>query len=156
MIDGEPPMPLSPAPGRNTEHQALVPLTPFTEQFRAYYPEIREQVNKIMAACEGQHAQRARSALLQIQNEVADFLSRTADGQSAAVLGAYRDYHATYQALGLPDLLPYVHAQDFMGLRQAVETFDHKIQAILTQHGVALNRIATPEALGKLEEFWQQ
>ena len=138
------------------EHQAMVTLTPFAEQFRAYYPEIREQINKILAACEMQNAQRALSAIVQIQNEVADFLSRTADGQSAADLGVYRDYQATYQALGLPDLLPYVHAQDFIGLRQAVETFDHKIQAILTQHGVALNRIATPEELDKIEEFWQR
>lgn len=138
------------------EHQALVTLTPFAEQFRAYYPEIREQINKILAACEMQNAQRALSAIVQIQNEVADFLSRTTDGQSAADLGTYRDYHAAYQALDLPDLLPYVHAQDFNGLRQAAATFDHKIQAILTQHGVALNSIATPEALDKLAEFWQR
>ena len=137
------------------EHQALTPLTPFAEQFRAYYPEIREQCNKILAACEAQHAQRALSALLQIQNEVADFLSRTADGQSAAELGAYHDYQATYLALGLPDLLPYVTAQDFVGLQQAVATFDHQIQAIITQHGVALNSIATPDELDKLADFWQ-
>lgn len=137
------------------EHQTLTPRSSFAEQFRAYYPEIREQYNKILAACEEQNAQRALSALLQIQNEVADFLSRTTDGQSATELGAYHDYHATYQALGLPDLLPYVTAQDFVGLRQAVETFDHQIQAIITQHGVALNSIATPDELGKIEDFWQ-
>lgn len=137
------------------EHQALVTPTPFAEQFCAYYPEIREQFNKIWAACARQDALRALAAIVQIQNEVADFLSRTADGRSAAELGTYHDYSAAYQALGLPDLLPYLNIQDFAGLRQATEVFDAQIQALLTHQGVALNTLSTPDELAKLDTYWQ-
>lgn len=137
------------------EHQMLVTPTPFAEQFNAYYPEIREQINKIWAACAYQDPQRALAAVLQLQNEVADFLSRTADGESAAEVGSYSDYSAAYQALGLPDLLSYLNAQDFHGLRHAAEIFDAQLQVLLTRHGVALNTLATSEDLTKLDTYWQ-
>lgn len=138
------------------EHQALVTPAPFAEQFNAYYPEIREQVNKILAACTRQDPQRALAAILQIQNEVADFLSRSTDGRSTAEVGSYSDYSTAYQALGLPDLLAYLHLQDYPGLCHAAETFDAQIQALLTHHGVALNTIATPDELLTLDTYWQQ
>lgn len=138
------------------ELQAQQPLVPFAEQFRAYYPELREQINKIVAACELQHAQRALAAVVQIQNEVADLLSRTVDGQSAAGLHAYSDYSMAYQQLALPDLIGYIGQRDFVGLRQAAEALDHKMRVLLTHHNVALNIISTPAELADLAAIWNR
>jgi predicted nucleotidyltransferase len=140
----------------NAQQREIGAITPFAEQFHAYYPEIREQLNKIETACDLKNNQRALSAIVQIQNEVADSLARSVDGKSSSGLNPYAAYNASYEAAGLPDLMRYIPSQDFDGLRKAIDDFDRKIQALLTQNNVPLNHLAAEEELDNLDSIWNR
>jgi predicted nucleotidyltransferase len=131
-------------------------ITPLADAFRAYYPEIREQLNKIETACDLRNSQRALSAVVQIQNEVAAVLSQTVDGRSSSGLQPYVAYSAAYEAADLPNLIEFIALRDFDGLRTAVAEFDRKIQALLAHNNVSLNRITSEDELNNLDLIWNR
>jgi predicted nucleotidyltransferase len=130
--------------------------TPFADLFRAYYPEIREQLNKIETACDLRNSQRALSAIVQIQNEVADSLSRSVDGKSSSGLNPYAAYSPAYETAGLPNLIEFIAPRDFGGLRTAVAEFDREIQRLLARNNVPLNRITAEDELKNLDPIWNR
>jgi predicted nucleotidyltransferase len=140
----------------DTQLREISEIIPFAHQFRAYYPEIREQLNKIETACDLCNSQRAFSAIVQIQNEIAAILSQTVDGRSSSDLQPYAAYSAAYEAADLPNLIEFIAPGDFDGLRMAVAGFDRKIRKLLAQNNVPLNRITSTDELNNLDSIWNR
>lgn len=125
-----------------------------SQVFTSYYPEIKEQINKILSACDRKDVIAAASACKNIQKELAQFLATAFEQKDFSGFNIYSEYNATYDSFGLPNIVSYVDKSNFGILREKVSEFDVKIRTMLSDNSVPLNIV---ESKGELDmNFWHR
>ncbi len=109
------------------------------------YPELKGDILHLMLACERQEP--ANFNLISLYHELMIHMAWAFSGISYSDFNSLADYEQDLAALGFPDLLPAVEAQDFDLLYEQCITFDQRLRQYLTENGVALNAFADLDAL---------
>jgi hypothetical protein len=86
--------------------QASVPAasTP-QDEFRHAYPELRDMVDKLLAACGRQDPVAVSLGAWRLQSELAMMISRTINGAGHKDFNQYEDLASDYRKIGFPDLM---------------------------------------------------
>ena len=121
--------------------------TPFPVLFNAAYPEFKGDVQHVKLACEREDMFMLRESLLSLYHELMVHMAEAYTGIEYSSFNSIADYEQDLDALGFPNLWPYVVAEDYAGLHQAVGQFDEQLRAFLSEQGVGLNAFATLEEL---------
>lgn len=117
----------------------------FPAVFDSAYPELKGDIQHLMLACERKDM--FGSTLTSLYHELMIHMSQALTGIEYSDFNSLMDYEQDLVALGFPNLLPYVAAQDFEGLHQQCQVFDQRLQDYLTEKGVALNKFDTLDEL---------
>jgi hypothetical protein len=115
--------------------------------FACYYPEAREQLVKILVACEKRDTALAICACKQIQSEVARFLACATEQVDYSDFNIYSEYSSGYVSLGLPDIISCAAESNFDVLRDRVAELDTKLRKILADNSVGLNIVESKDHL---------
>lgn len=103
------------------------------------YPEIKEQLLKIINCSKDKNYISTMSAVMQIQNELAQFLGIAFEGIDYNNFFTFDEYRSIYDSYGLPNLLLPLLKKDFNSLIEETHKFDKIIREILTSNGISLN-----------------
>lgn len=126
--------------------QSLVCQQPTCAVFDGSYPEIKDGLGKVIAACEGQRPVAASAAAWFAQVDLSLMLNALHNSASHAHFNLYREFALLYRQLGFPDLMPAT-AGDLPKLADQVKVLDGRVRQWLQEQSVALCEFAT------LEEF---
>jgi hypothetical protein len=85
--------------------------------------------------------------LTSFYHELMLHMAQALTGVAYSSFNSLAEYEQDLVALGFPDLLPYVAAKDFAGLRQQCLLFDRRLQQFLQEHGAVLNTFASLDEL---------
>jgi len=121
----------------------------YREQFRQCYPEIRDDLGKLLNACERGDPVAASAEAWLLQSEVALMLSQTTEGMPHGDFNLYGEFGSLYRELGLPDLMRFAR-QDLEALAEQTTLFDKKLRRFLEDQSVDLCEINT---LAELRDF---
>lgn len=117
--------------------------TSFAAIFDAAYPELKGDLQHVILACERQDM--FNFNLTSLYHELMIHTAQAFTGVAYSSFNSLAEYEQDLTAFGFPDLLPYVAASDFAGLRQQCLLFDQRLQQFLRENGAALNTFATLE-----------
>ena len=117
----------------------------FAEVFYNAYPELKNDLQHLMLACERQEPFNIN--LTALYHELMIHMAQVCTGVEYSSFNSLAEYEQDLAGLGFPDLLPYVTAWDFAGLYEQCRIFDQRLQQYLTEHEVALNSFATVDDL---------
>jgi hypothetical protein len=123
----------------------------FAAVFDSAYPELKGDLQHLVLACERRDM--FNFNLMSIYHELMIHIARAFTGVEYSSFNSLAEYEQDLVALGFPDLLSYVLAEDFAGLQQQCEAFDQHLKTFLCERSVALNSFAT---LDELEVFLQE
>lgn len=124
--------------------------TNFPAAFEAAYPELKRDLQGVMAACERQDMFSLRSSLLSLLREMSLGVAQVMTGVQYSGFNSLGDYEQNLAVLGFPPLLPLANAGDFAGLQRQCPAFDQRLREFLVERSVKLNTFAT---LGELQEY---
>ncbi len=120
--------------------------TTVREQFQQVYPEMRDLVRKLLAACErGDHVVASAEAWF-LQSDVTLMLNQTAEGISHSDFNLYCEFDSMYSELGFPDLMKFASG-DLKELSEQAKLFDEKFRHFLEDQSVDLCEINTIDEL---------
>lgn len=119
----------------------------FPEAFDSAYPELKGDLQHLMLACERQDMYNFN--LVSIYHELMIHIAQALTGIKYSGFNCISEYEQNLEALGFPNLLPYVVDKDFAGLHHQCQLFDQHLQKFLTEHSVALNVFGTLDELQK-------
>jgi predicted nucleotidyltransferase len=121
------------------------------EVFRRSYPEIRDTLRKLLAACEQGDPVAASAEAWLLQSEVALMLSEATEGVAHGDFNLYGELGSTYRDLGFPDLMRFTSG-GLEALAEQARLFDEQLRRFLEHHSVDLCEIDT---LDELDQFLQ-
>ncbi|MGD8244039.1 MAG: nucleotidyltransferase domain-containing protein [Anaerolineae bacterium] len=124
----------------------------YRAQFRQCYPEIRDALGKLLAACERGDQIAASAEAWLLQSQVASMLSHTRKGTAHSDFNLYWEFGSLYQEVGLPDLMQAASG-DLEALGEQARLFDEKLRCFLEDQSVDLCEINT---LDELSDFLQR
>lgn len=129
--------------------QGTIPSkTTVRDQFRQAYPEMRDIVSKLLAACErGDHVAASLEAWL-LQSDVTLMLSQTAKGIGHSDFNLYSEFESLYRKHGFPDLMKYTSGE-LKDLSEQTRFFDERLRRFLGDQSVDLCEIQTLDELRK-------
>lgn len=114
--------------------------------FAGAYPEIKDQVGKLISACGRRDPVTASAAAWAAQCEVSLMLASLRNEAGYCDFNLYSEYAHLYRQIGLPDLMRHP-ADDPSGLARQADLFDFRVRQWLCDQSVGLNSFDT------LEEF---
>jgi hypothetical protein len=121
------------------------------ERFDQVYPEMKDIVRKLLAACDAGDRVAASLEAYSVQNDVASILATTEDAPPRRSYTPYADFAAGYRRADLPDLIA-LSSGPLDELAGAALRFDNRLRDRLTEHGTDLCEFATIDELrGALE-----
>ncbi len=127
---------------RAEQHVQVRHIT-FAEALDSAYPELKGDLQHVLLACERRDMFLLHDKLMSLYHELLVHVTQATTGVAFSDFNSLAEYEQDLSALGFPALWPYVVAQDYAGLHTQVQVFDQRLQAFLTEHGVALNAYAT-------------
>jgi hypothetical protein len=116
------------------------------DQFHRAYPEIKDKLRKLLAACERGDQVAASAEAWLLQSEVTLMLQATAEGMGHADFNRYSELDGAYRELGLPDLLALT-AGELHTLAAAARHFDRQLRRLLEGHAVDLCEVDSLDEL---------
>lgn len=127
--------------------QATLPAeATVAEQFEQAYPELKDMVGKLLAACARGDRVAAGAQAWMLQSELALMLSATEDGAGRDDFNLYGEFDAPYRALGFPDLLR-LSSGSLEALGEQARLLDQLLRRFLSERSVALCEVGTLEEL---------
>lgn len=117
----------------------------FPKVLNSAYPELKGDIQHLMLACERRDM--FGSTLTSLYHELMIHMAQAITGIAYSDFNNLPEYEQDLVALGFPDLLPYVAAQDYDGLHEQCQVFDQRLQTYLTEKEVALNKFDTLDEL---------
>jgi hypothetical protein len=136
-----------------SEMAAFAKPSPAHEVLAEGYPFVFEYVNKVLSACSKREAVRARYAALQLQDELAEMLSRIRNGMGGSPASQAGDHRAAYLAEDFPDLMEPAVAGDLPRLAARARDLDEHTRQWLREHSMPLNIL---NGIGALERFLEE
>ncbi len=127
--------------------QQSLPALSIGEAFKGAYPEFKDALNKVVAACRAGQRRAALAAAWSAQRELDSLLAATLHGAVDRRFNRYDEVAAAYRALALPQLLAD-DVSDLDALAIRVARTDEILRTLLATNGVDLNEFAD---LGELE-----
>lgn len=133
---------LSTTRGLLLAEQAALPgeKRPLAKVLDGGYPELKGDILHLMLACERRDPVNVN--LISLYHELMIHMAWAFSGISYSDFNSIADYEQDLAALGFPELLPYVEAQDFDRLHEQCIAFDGRLREYLTENNVALNSFA--------------
>jgi hypothetical protein len=122
------------------------------EQFQQVYPEMRDTVAKLLAACERGDAVVAHAEAMLLQHDVTLTLNRTTDGIGDSDFNLYSELAAVFRELQFPDLLKFA-SSSLQELSEQAKLFDERLRWFLREHSVDLCEFKT---LDEIEQSLQR
>lgn len=119
---------------------------PIAEAFDEVYPEMKDIVRKLLAACEAGDQVAANLEAYNLQKDVTSILCETEGGIAHRRLARYEEQAAAYREAGLPDLMA-LSASPLNELADATRRFDSRLRTLLREHGADLCEFASIEEL---------
>jgi hypothetical protein len=127
--------------------QSTIPSdTTHRKQFRQCYPEIRDDLGKLLSACERRDRVAASAQAWLLQSEVTLMLSQATEGLAHGDFNLYCEFGLPYRELGLPDLVQFAR-QDLEALAEQSRLFDSKLRNFLEDQSVDLCEFDTSDEL---------
>jgi hypothetical protein len=123
---------------------SLPPRATVQEQFKQSYPELKDEVSKLPAACAKGEPVAASAGAWALQHELTMMLSDTEPGPGRPDFNLYHEFASAYRGLGFPDLLTVGGLDD---LAQQTGLLDERLRRWLGGESVSLCEFET------LEEF---
>ncbi len=117
--------------------QTIPASTTVSEQFRQLYPEVKDKVGKLLAACARGDSVAAHAEALHLQREVALTLHATEQGAGGDDFNLYSELEGPYSALQLPDLIASCSGS-LQELAAEAGRFDEKLRLTLSDQSVDL------------------
>ena len=115
--------------------------TTFPAIFDGAYPELKGDIQHLMLACEREDS--FNFNLLSLYHELMIHMAWAISGIGYSDFNSIAEYEQDLAALGFPDLLPTIAAEDFAGLHEQCRLFDQRLREYLVEQGVPLNTFAT-------------
>jgi len=129
------------------EFQAsLPPRTTVPAQFEQVYPELKDEVTKLLEACAQGDPVVASAGAWSLQHELTMMLSQTGPGPGRRDFNLYREFASPYRGLGFPDLLLGT-AAGLDDLAQQTRLLDERLRQWLRGESVDLGEFETLEEL---------
>jgi predicted nucleotidyltransferase len=126
--------------------RTIPPTTTVREQFRQAYPEMRDKVGKLLAACERGDRVAASAEAWLLQSDVTRMLSRVVDGIGYTDFNLPSACDSMYRELGFPDLMG--SSSGPLGeLSEQARLLDTTLRRVLADHSVDLCEIQTLDEL---------
>jgi len=117
------------------------------EVFASAYPEIKEQIDKLLSACDDRHALAASSAAWFVQYDVSLMLAALR-GAGWSDFHLYSEFAGLYRELHLPELMQ-CRCEDFGELARQGRLLDVGMRQWLAEQSIGLNEF---ESIQELEE----
>jgi len=122
------------------------------DRFHQAYPEIRDAIGKVLAACENGDALGAGACAYLIQREVMEALNDVTEGRPVTEHSLASDYGNEYRRLGLP-ILTAINPNDAEALHAAALTLDRMVRDYLQRESIELCEF---DSLAELEAAMDQ
>ena len=121
------------------------------EQFQQVYPEMKDKVGKLLAACERGDSVAAHAEAMLLQHDVTLTLNRTTEGIGHSDFNLYGELAAMFREFEFPDLIKYA-SNNLEELVKQARPFDDRLRWFLSEQSVDLCEIKT---LDELEQSLQ-
>lgn len=135
--------------------QDLAPIRPanlsIQKAFDQAYPELRDNLRKLLTACEEGDHESASLEAYHLQREVASIMSQTQEGRARKGFSLYHEYSTAYRDAGFPDLMTLASGS-LDDLADAARRLDQGLRNWLVGQDVALCEVATIEELRSILE----
>ena len=118
---------------------AFPPEAGTADVFGSAYPEIREHINKVLAACEKGNPVAASHEASFIQNDIAQMLAGTRAGIPCTPANLYGDYAGPYRELGFPNLMQATATHHLAQLAGQTDLLDARLREWLRDRGIDLH-----------------
>jgi hypothetical protein len=118
--------------------QQSLPALSIGEAFGGAYPELKDALNKVVAACRSGERTVALAAAFSAQRELDGLLAATLYGVADMRFNRHCEVADVYRTLGLPELFAG-DLSDLDALAVVVAELDDTLRSILVTHGVELN-----------------
>ncbi len=119
---------------------------PSPDRFRQAYPELRDMVSKLLAACRRGDRIAASAEAWLLQSEVVAMLCRTAVGLGGSGVELYSECASAYREHGLPDLVALVSG-DLDELARQAGILDQTLRRFFRDQSVDLCEFASLDDL---------
>ena len=116
------------------------------EAFGEVYPEMKDTVRKLLAACEAGDQVAANLEAYSLQSDVTSILCKTEKRPTRSQFATYEEQAGAYRKAQLPDLMA-LSAAPLDELADATRRFDAQLRSFLREHGVDLCELASVEDL---------
>ena len=127
--------------------QNSIPVdTTVTHQFQQVYPEMRDKVGKLLAACERGDALAAHAEALFLQHDITWTLNQITAGIGYNDYNLYSEMASTFRAFQFPDLIEFASGS-LEELGEQARRFDRHLRRFLSEHSVDLCELATLDEL---------
>ncbi len=114
--------------------------------FEQSYPEIKDGIGKVLAACERQQQVAASAAAWFAQVDLSRMLNQLQSGAGHSDFNLYSEFASRYRQLGFPDLM-WATSGDLPAVAEQAKLLDEKARQWLRAQSVSLCEFET------LEEF---
>ena len=116
------------------------------EQFHQAYPELKDTLRGLLAACEKQGPVAASAEAWRLQSELSSMLAQTERGAGDSAFNLYSELSSVYRQLDLPDLMQFSPEQS-EALASQAKLLDEKLRQWLREHAIGL------QEFGSVEQF---
>ena len=120
--------------------------TTVAQQFQQVYPEMRDKVGKLLAACERGDALAAHAEAIFLQHDITWTLNQTTAGIGFSDYNLYSEMASTFRAFQFPDLIKSASGS-LEELGEQARRFDRHLRRFLSEHSVDLCELATLDEL---------
>jgi len=124
---------------------SLPPRTTVRDQFEQAYPELKDMVEKLLAACEQGNPVGASASAWSLQHELSMMLSQVEPGAGRRDFNLYHEFAAAYRRLGFPDLLAVAGNLDTLATQARL--LDERLRRWLAGESVELHEFKSVEEL---------
>ena len=114
------------------------------ERFGSAYPEIQDEIGKVLRACQRQEPVAASAAAWSAQYDMSLMLASLRNGVGYSDFNLYSECSGVYRQIGLPDLMGST-CGDLAGLAEQAGLLDEAIRRWLRSESVSLGEFATVE-----------
>lgn len=118
------------------------------EQFQQVYPEMKDKVGKLLAACERGDSVAAHAEAMLLQHDVTLTLNRTKEGIGHSSFNLYSELAAMFRKFQFPDLIKFTSGS-LEELGEQTKLFDERLRWFLSEQSVDLCEFNTLDELGQ-------
>jgi len=122
--------------------------TTVSKQFQQVYPEMRDKVGKLLAACERGDSVAAHAEALLLQHDVTLTLNQTTEGVGHSDFNLYSELAAMFREFQFPDLIKFA-SSSLEELGEQAKLFDERFRCFLSEQSVDLCELKTLDELGQ-------